>query len=146
MFFSVYFVDELGQTRTKENKEGGVCVFSGSIHWKFTFIIWLLIIAMGDHLWLNPIPLLIGSLFPDTDCKSAPIGKFLPLWLLFNHRGFTHSLPALVLFSLPIGMFYDWKWSALFACGYLLHLAMDSSTPMGVKWLHGHRRKKRAYR
>jgi membrane-bound metal-dependent hydrolase YbcI (DUF457 family) len=119
-----------------------VCVFSGKIHWQFTFIIWLMI-CVPNNIWLNPIPLLIGSLFPDTDCKSAPIGRFIPLWLIWNHRGFTHTLPALVLFSLPIGIWYSWKWSALFACGYLLHLAMDSSTPMGVKWIGGHKKRKK---
>jgi membrane-bound metal-dependent hydrolase YbcI (DUF457 family) len=97
-----------------------------------------------QDVWLNPIPFLIGSVFPDADHKHAPMGRLIPLWLLFNHRGFTHSIPALVIFSAPIGMFYSWKWCALFACGYLLHLAMDDSTPMRVKWLRGH--KKRAYR
>lgn len=98
-----------------------------------------------DDVFLNPIPFLIGSVFPDCDHRKAPMGRIIPLWLFFNHRGFTHSLVALVLFSLPIGIFYSWKWCLLFAAGYLLHLAMDDSTPMRVKWLLGHKRK-RAYR
>jgi membrane-bound metal-dependent hydrolase YbcI (DUF457 family) len=116
--------------------------FSSKIHWGFTLIVWCMIQVQVNDVFLNPIPLLIGSLFPDTDIKYSKLGKFIPLWLLFNHRGFTHTLPAMVLFSLPIGMFYSWKWCALFACGYLLHLAMDSSTPMGIKWITGHKRRK----
>lgn len=119
-----------------------VCVFSGSIHWKFAFILWLLFVGMSN-VWINPIPFLIGSLFPDADHKKAPIGRLFPLWLIFKHRGFTHTLVGLVVFSLPIGIWYNWKWAATFAVGYLLHLAMDSSTPMGIKWIRGHKRRKR---
>jgi membrane-bound metal-dependent hydrolase YbcI (DUF457 family) len=135
----MYFVVELGQDRTKES---GVCVFSGKIHFQFALIIWFLIQFIGvQDVFLNPIPFLIGSVFPDCDHKRAPMGRILPMWLLFNHRGFTHTLPALLLFSLPVGMFYSWKWCMLFACGYLLHLAMDDGTPMRVKWLYGHKKR-----
>ena len=95
--------------------------------------------------FLNPIPFLIGSVFPDTDIRQSLAGRFLPLWLFFNHRGFTHTIPACILFSLPIAVFYSWEWAGLFAAGYILHLAMDDGTPMRVKWWRGHRRK-RAYR
>ena len=118
--------------------------FSGKIHFQFALILWILIQMGVDHVFLNPIPFLIGSVFPDCDHRQAPMGRLFPLWLCFNHRGFTHTLPAIALFSLPVGIFISWKWAALFACGYLLHLLMDSSTPMGIKWLHGHKRK--AYR
>jgi len=93
--------------------------------------------------FFNPIPFLIGSIFPDADHRHAPMGKIIPLWLVFNHRGFTHSLPALAIFSLPLGIWYSWEWAILFALGYLLHLAMDDSTPMRVKWMTGHKRRKR---
>jgi membrane-bound metal-dependent hydrolase YbcI (DUF457 family) len=117
--------------------------FNGKIHWGFAFIIWVLIQCQVD-VFLNPIPFLIGSQFPDTDIKYSKLGKIIPLWLFFNHRGFIHSIPAMILFALPIGIWYSWKWCILFSLGYLLHLAMDDSTPMGIKWMTGH--KKRAYR
>lgn len=117
--------------------------FSGKIHWQFAFIIWVLV-QMQLDVWLNPIPFLIGSVFPDADIKYSTIGKFIPLWLIWKHRGFTHSLTALVLFSAPIA-YWNFKWGCLFAVGYLLHLLMDSSTPMGIRWKLGHR-KKRAFR
>lgn len=99
-----------------------------------------------DDVFLNPIPFLIGSVFPDCDHKAAPMGRIFPMWLFFNHRGFTHTLPSLLLFSLPIGIFYSWKWALLFGAGYFLHLMMDDGTPMRVKWWKGHKRRKRAYR
>lgn len=99
-----------------------------------------------EDVFLNPIPYLIGSVFPDSDHRHAPMGRILPLWILFNHRGFTHSLLGLAVFSAPVVIFISIKWALLFAAGYLLHLMMDDTTPMGVKWIRGHRRKKkRAY-
>jgi membrane-bound metal-dependent hydrolase YbcI (DUF457 family) len=121
-----------------------VFVFSGRIHWQFAFIVWILIQVGVDDVFLNPIPWLIGSVFPDSDHKRAPMGRLIPLWIMFNHRGFTHTIPALVLFSLPIGIWYSWKWALLFGCGYFIHLMMDSGTPMGIKWFSGHKRKQKA--
>ena len=120
--------------------------FSGKIHFQFALILYVMfqLICFQDT-FLNPIPFLIGSVFPDCDHPKAPIGRICPMWLFFNHRGFTHTLPAIAVFSLPIGIWYDWKWCMLFALGYLLHLAMDDSTPMRVKWWKGHKRRK-AYR
>jgi membrane-bound metal-dependent hydrolase YbcI (DUF457 family) len=92
--------------------------------------------------FLNPIPFLVGSVFPDADIRKAPMGKLIPLWLFFNHRGFTHTLLGLFIFS-GLVCIYDLKWGMLFAGGYFLHLMMDSGTPMGIKWLTGH--KKKAY-
>ena len=121
----------------------GLCVFSGKLHWHFALLIWVLFQCQLD-VWLNPIPFLIGSIFPDCDIKQSMMGKLLPLWLFFNHRGFTHTLPAIVLFASPIA-YFNMKWGLLFAAGYLLHLAMDDSTPMRVKWLRGHKRRKKRF-
>jgi inner membrane protein len=119
--------------------------FSGKIHWGFALIIWCLIQVGVEDVFLNPIPFLIGSVFPDCDHRRAPMGRLLPLWIVFNHRGFTHTLPSMVIFSAIVAYVSDsWMWCIMFAGGYLLHLMMDSGTPMGIKWLRGHR--KRAYR
>jgi membrane-bound metal-dependent hydrolase YbcI (DUF457 family) len=123
-----------------------VCAFSGKIHFQFAAVVWLLIQVGVDDVFLNPIPFLVGSVFPDCDHRRAPMGRIFPMWILCTHRGFTHTLPAMAAFSIPIGIFYSWKWALLFASGYLLHLMMDDGTPMRVKWIKGHTRKKRAYR
>jgi membrane-bound metal-dependent hydrolase YbcI (DUF457 family) len=120
----------------------GVC-FSGKIHFQFALIIWFLIQFIGvQDVFLNPIPFLIGSVFPDCDHKSAPMGRILPMWLLFNHRGFTHSSsctgyyfhPNRYVLLVGSGVCY-------LLAGYLLHLAMDDGTPMRVKWLYGHKKR-----
>lgn len=123
-------------------KESGVCVFSGKIHWNFALLVWLLIqIQIPD--WINPIPFLIGSIFPDADIRKSLIGKFIPLWIWFKHRTFIHSLQSAVLFSIPVTLFY-WKWGVLFFLGYLFHMMMDSGTPMGIVWIY--KKRKRAHR
>lgn len=114
------------------------------MHFQFNFLIWILFQCQADF-FINPIPFLVGSLFPDADCKYAPMGKICPLWLFCKHRGITHTLGGLVLFSSLVGL-YSWKWGLLFAAGYLLHLLEDSSTPMGIKWIRGHKRKKQPRR
>jgi inner membrane protein len=119
-----------------------VCAFSGKIHWQFAFLVWLLIQIQIPE-WINPLPFLLGSIFPDADIRKSMIGKIIPLWLFFKHRQFVHSLQAAVLFSLPVVCIY-WKWGILFFIGFLFHLMMDSGTPSGIRWIY--RRRKRAYR
>jgi inner membrane protein len=85
-----------------------------------------------DHI-LNPIFIIIGSLFPDGDHKHAPMGKILPLWLICKHRGFTHSIQGMVGFTAIIGMF-NLYWGLSFGIGYFTHLILDAMTPSGVKW------------
>jgi membrane-bound metal-dependent hydrolase YbcI (DUF457 family) len=121
-----------------------VDVPSGKLHFNFALLLWVMFQGVCfQDVFINPIPFLIASVFPDADHPKAPMGRILPLHWFFNHRGFTHTLPGLVVFSLPIGIFYSWKWCALFALGYLLHLAMDDSTAMRVKWWKGHKRRRR---
>jgi inner membrane protein len=86
-----------------------------------------------DHVFLNPIPYLLGSIFPDCDHKRAPMGKIFPVWLFCKHRTITHSMYGLLAFSSLVSL-YNVKWGILFASGYLLHLLEDSSTPMGINW------------
>lgn len=121
--------------------ERWLCVFSGSIHWRFALIVWLLIQCQIDD-WVNPIPFLIGSIFPDCDHRKAPIGRIFPMWIWCKHRGFTHSLQGVVIFALPI-MYFNFKWACIFMAGCLLHIAMDSGTVMGVKWVWRKKVKKR---
>lgn len=105
----------------------------------FALFLWILIQLAMDDIFLNPIPFLIGSIFPDCDIKYSLIGKIFPLWIFLNHRGLTHSIIGLLTFSSPI-MLYDWKICLLFAAGYFLHLIMDDCTPMGIKWFIGHKK------
>jgi membrane-bound metal-dependent hydrolase YbcI (DUF457 family) len=120
------------------------CVFSGKIHYSFALIIWLLLVLIPDNPPpLKLIPFLIGSVFPDADHRKAPMGRILPLWLFFKHRGFTHTIWGLIFFGSILSLFTSMYWTISFSLGFLLHLMMDSSTPMGVNWLG---KKKKPYR
>lgn len=79
----------------------------------------------------------IGSLFPDIDHPYSLIGRYLPFARLFNlkHRGFTHSLFGLVIFSGIVSLF-SIDWGIGFFIGYLAHLLADSLTPTGVAWFY----------
>lgn len=103
------------------------------MHLTFNFYVWILLQLGVDHVFLNPIPFLVGSLFPDADHRKAPMGRIFPIWLVCRHRGFTHSVGGIFIFSSLVAL-YDLKWGVLFAGGYFLHLVEDSSTPQGVKW------------
>ena len=56
---------------------------------------------------------MLGLLFPDIDNKHSLISKILifPFHKLTKHRGFTHSLPGMMLFSIPLYIFiFDIGW------------------------------------
>lgn len=96
-------------------------------------MIWVILVGMGNF-WLNPIPLLIASTLPDADHKRAPMGRFIPMWLIWKHRTFTHTVWAMILFSLPF-FSLKFQYGISFVIGYFLHLVLDSGTPSGIRWL-----------
>lgn len=91
---------------------------------------------------------LLGSMFPDIDKPSSKLGrKVKPLSyvieFIFGHRGFTHSLPFLVLFSslcwfyiengISPELFYYVKYAFLgFVGGFISHLLLDWVTKQPV--------------
>lgn len=95
---------------------------------------------------------LLGSMFPDIDKPSSKLGrKVKPLSyvveFLFGHRGFTHSLPFLVLFAslcwfyiqdgISPELFYYVKYSFLgFVGGFLSHLLLDWITKQPIPLLY----------
>lgn len=88
----------------------------------------------------------IGSLFPDIDQKKSSISKMLPfLAKTFGakcrHRGFTHSLLCLGIFSLILGIIsflsefniIVTSLSLGLICGYISHLILDLLTADGIE-------------
>jgi len=65
---------------------------------------------------LGILALALGSLIPDLDHPRS-LGSKAFTHIPLSHRGLTHSL------------------AALYALGYLAHLALDRLTPTGVAWL-----------
>jgi inner membrane protein len=84
----------------------------------------------------------IGSLLPDIDHPKSQVGRMIPtlskfMAQTFGHRGFTHSLMAVVIFmwimfqtsSLALGA------TAAFCLGYLSHIWADFHSKSGVPLL-----------
>ncbi|AHG22312.1 hypothetical protein Z042_23945 [Chania multitudinisentens RB-25] len=99
-------------------------------------------LAMGD--WWHIIPAaLLTSLLPDIDHPKSVLGQRLrwlaiPISRAFGHRGFTHSLLAIVggimLFRLDLPDRWLFPIDVLHAMiiGYFSHLLADALTPAGV--------------
>ncbi|ATA21932.1 MAG: metal-dependent hydrolase [Gibbsiella quercinecans] len=102
-------------------------------------------IASGD--WWHIIPgALLTSLLPDIDHPNSVLGQRLrwvsaPIARAFGHRGFTHSLLAILggiaLFhmNIPRGWFIPADALHAMIIGYFSHLLADMLTPAGVPLL-----------
>ncbi|MBN1175292.1 metal-dependent hydrolase [Candidatus Woesearchaeota archaeon] len=75
----------------------------------------------------------IGSLFPDVDSARSILGRKIKIIsFIFKHRGFFHSIFALVLFSLLLGLLFKPIAGIVFASGFTLHIVMDAITKEGI--------------
>ncbi|MGL5949410.1 MAG: metal-dependent hydrolase [Aeromonas sp.] len=96
-------------------------------------------------LWLSLPAALLGALLPDLDHPGSMLGRRLkfisvPLSKLFGHRGFTHSLLAVMALMLGLGQLSSWQAlpsgvADALLVGYLSHLLGDMFTPAGVQLL-----------
>ena len=78
------------------------------------------------------IVFVIASLLADIDSPTSKIGKrFKFLNYLFTHRGFFHSLFALLIFTILL-YFVNFLFAIAFFSGYFLHLLLDSFTKQGI--------------
>lgn len=69
----------------------------------------------------------VGALLPDIDTKSSLLGRMMHLPV--EHRTWTHAVYFPIIF-LVLGMFYRFMfWLGI---SYMLHLIIDSLSPMGV--------------
>lgn len=106
--------------------------FNFRIHLYTGIILWVL--AFQADVFLNPVTVLIGAILPDADHRKSLQGAILPLWRLFKHRTFIHSMWSLILFSAITALLWNpWAGFSL-GLGYASHLFMDSCTPMGIRW------------
>lgn len=133
----------MGILQTKVYFEGRVDDFSGFIHKNMCILLWILW-YFQTNVWLNPFIMVFATMLPDADHPKTLIGKFIPLHLVCRHRGFTHSLEGMLLFSLPC-IAISWNFWISFVVGYLIHLWLDGMTYTSVKWIYFYKRK-RAYR
>lgn len=81
----------------------------------------------------------LGALLPDIDHPKSWVGRRLapvsrPLARLFGHRGFTHSLLALVLCAYALRVHgVSRAVTVPLAVGFASHLGADLLTPAGVR-------------
>ncbi|MBS9433238.1 MULTISPECIES: metal-dependent hydrolase [Photorhabdus] len=102
-------------------------------------------IANGD--WLHMLPgVLLTALLPDIDHPNSTLGRLfrfisIPVAKLCGHRGFTHSLLALILgitlfwLKIPEEWLIPTDFFHAMIVGYLSHLIADMLTPAGVPLL-----------
>jgi inner membrane protein len=85
-----------------------------------------------------------GGLLPDIDHRKSILGRWGLWWLIFKHRGFTHSLIAWVLVTLLAYSFLGNTWGLGISIGYFSHLLLDFRIPWF--WPRKRKRKRRGNR
>jgi inner membrane protein len=109
-------------------------------HLAFGFLIGLFLLQLlhpsNQILFLALV--MAASILPDIDHPDSTIGRnFKIIGFLFEHRGFFHSVFALLLFTFPV--YYFLKSHILgFAvlAGYGAHLLADCISKQGIMPLH----------
>ncbi len=112
----------------------------GKTHGVFGFLVGLLFIPIlkpGNQL-LFMACVFVGAYLPDIDHPESKIGRYVkPIGILFEHRGFFHSLLALALvFFLPYYFISKTVIAYGFALGYASHLVGDAITVKGIMPFH----------
>lgn len=85
--------------------------------------------ALGTVLFARPRAGLVGGVVADVDLL-VPASAGHP-WV---HRSLTHSALALGV-AVAVGATWDRKTAGAVAAGYLSHLCIDATTPMGIPLL-----------
>jgi len=78
---------------------------------------------------------LVGSILPDIDEKNSLLGRHFRLIAYFSrHRGFFHSVFALLLFTIPFYFLFQSPLPAIsFMIAYFSHLLLDMMTKDGLR-------------
>ena len=89
------------------------------------------------NLILSAIVIILASVLPDIDTPMSKVGKrFKVVGFIFKHRGFFHSLLAILIFGFLLMSVYGKEIALAFSIGYLAHLLMDALTVSGVRFFH----------
>ena len=106
----------------------------GKTHWIIGVFAGLLVVEFFGAGYVAVLFAFFGSLFPDIDSATSLLGRRVPLiGRVFTHRGFFHSIIALLLFSWLILEAFGNFAGAGFLVGYLSHIILDMTTKAGVK-------------
>jgi membrane-bound metal-dependent hydrolase YbcI (DUF457 family) len=103
-------------------------------HLIFGLLLFLLLSFFPVNELLFLVIVLFGSLFPDIDSSKSFVGKRVKIigWA-FKHRGFFHSVFALVLFTLFFYFLLNFYYAIGFAIAFLGHLLLDALSKEGIQ-------------
>jgi len=93
-----------------------------------------------------PVGILISgasALLPDVDHAKSTLGGFIPGYLIWKHRGFTHSLIALMIVSALSIVLLPLSLALAMIIGYGSHIALDILNHQGCQFLWPNPRKYR---
>jgi len=111
-------------------------IFKGFTHAIFAVALYRLFFPLD---LISVILICLGSLAPDIDHPYSVLGRYNVFASLMKHRGFMHTIPALLLWFIPFIVVP--KLYLYFAWGYVLHLIGDSLTKTGIMWLYPYKKK-----
>jgi len=113
-----------------------VIIFGGITH-SLTSVALFLFIAkhLNSNIPVFPtvIFIVLFSLLPDIDSPFSLIGRFFPFNVMMKHRGITHTMAGLAIFTIPVLLTGNPYIVFGSMYGYASHLFMDLLTPMGLK-------------
>ncbi|MBT3303668.1 metal-dependent hydrolase [Candidatus Woesearchaeota archaeon] len=98
-------------------------------------IIFIKILKPGNILLFLVISLIV-SFLPDIDTPHSKLGRKVFFSRFLKHRGFWHSIWAVILFTFIIMLFYVGVYVVAFVVGYMSHLLIDMSTKTGISLLN----------
>lgn len=104
-------------------------------HLMFAFVLSLLTLLFIDaNIAFFVLIALFAALLPDIDTDSSKLGKRAKIFsMFFQHRGFFHSLTALLLFSfIFFYAFKEFNYTIAFVIGYGSHLLLDMLNISGI--------------
>lgn len=77
--------------------------------------------------------ILFGSLLPDIDHHKSKVGRRVKIIaVFFEHRGFFHSVFAIILWYFLFNLFLPLQFTKAILFGYVAHLFIDAFNHYGV--------------
>lgn len=105
---------------------------SGKFHFAAGAVSSALVLHYTDQSLTYMLAGALSAMLPDSDLRNTKAGCLLPMWIFCNHRGFTHSIAALVMITF-LASFINVPCAIAVGTGYLSHILLDYLTPRGVK-------------
>lgn len=77
--------------------------------------------------------ILFGSILPDIDHPDSKVGRHVkPIGFLFEHRGFFHSIFAIIMWYFLFSFLFAKPYVIALIVGYVTHLFIDAFNHYGV--------------